>query len=161
MSIAVASCPIPAQPCRTLCLQLHLRVLILTGTMVKLSIPRMFANSIVYYSYVVLLFTQPPNFDTTASALVNATTPRTNFNISTFGQAVGLGSPIAGTFFLTGPSNSTNTTSVNSTASLKTPIPAPSPTDNTMGTSGASELGSHVGVTIVSCFIVFSMGILL
>lgn len=94
-----------------------------------------------------------------APALVNATTPRTNFNISTFGQAVGLGSPVAGTFFLTGPSNSSNTTTGNDTAPgpLSTPAPAPSPT----GTSSASEAGNHVLNTMAFCVLISTMGVLL
>lgn len=93
---------------------------------------------------------------------MNATTPRTNFNLTTFGQSVGLGSPVAGTFFLTGPSDSTNTTSVNGTATLQTPAPAPSTTDTTtMGTSGANEVGSNIIGTMAMIIFVYVMSILL
>ncbi|KAF4575107.1 hypothetical protein EYR36_006463 [Pleurotus pulmonarius] len=58
------------------------------------------------HRYVILLFNQSASFDTNAPALVNASTPRTNFNISMFASALQLGTPVAGTFFLTGPDNS-------------------------------------------------------
>ncbi|EIW61216.1 PEBP-like protein, partial [Trametes versicolor FP-101664 SS1] len=60
------------------------------------------------HRYILLLFVQPANFTTVASQFVNASTPISNFNISLFAEQVGLGSPIAGNFFLTGPdANST------------------------------------------------------
>ncbi|KAK0460047.1 PEBP-like protein [Desarmillaria tabescens] len=50
------------------------------------------------YRYTFLVFNQPRGFN--GQTLVNATTPITMFNISEFGEAVGLGNPIAGTFML-------------------------------------------------------------
>ncbi|KAH9899719.1 phosphatidylethanolamine-binding protein [Cubamyces lactineus] len=69
------------------------------------------------HRYTLLLFIQPSNFTTAVSSFVNSTTPVNNFNISLFAQELGLGSPIAGNFFLTGPdANSTNSTGTNSTS---------------------------------------------
>ena len=56
------------------------------------------------YSYVLLLYPQPENFTVDSIApLVNASSPITLFNISEFAEATGLGLPVAGTYFLTGP----------------------------------------------------------
>lgn len=52
------------------------------------------------------MYTQPPGFSDDVQAVVNATTQRTSFNVSAFADTLGLGNPIAGNFFLTGPSNS-------------------------------------------------------
>ncbi|KAI0272567.1 phosphatidylethanolamine-binding protein [Gloeopeniophorella convolvens] len=69
------------------------------------------------HRYTLLLFVQPDGFLDAAAALVNSSTPITNFNISSFASQTGLGAPIAGNFFLTGPDTSTNTTtSGNSTS---------------------------------------------
>ncbi|CAL1701183.1 unnamed protein product [Somion occarium] len=92
------------------------------------------------HRYVILLFTQPPTFNVTASTLVNASTPRTNFNLTAFGQAVGLGSPVAGNFFFTGPSDSTGTTSGSGSA------PAPTTSDTGSSSSGASAVEKLVPV---------------
>ncbi|KIK67834.1 hypothetical protein GYMLUDRAFT_36611 [Collybiopsis luxurians FD-317 M1] len=64
------------------------------------------------HRYIILTWIEPANF--TSQKLVNASTPRNNFNITTFGDAVHLGSPLGGTYFLTGPDNSTNGTSTGS-----------------------------------------------
>ncbi|KAI0677394.1 phosphatidylethanolamine-binding protein [Trametes maxima] len=86
------------------------------------------------HRYTLLLFVQPANFTTVAPTFVNASTPISNFNVSLFAQEVGLGSPIAGNFFFTGPdSNSTNSTNSTSTASGA----AGSPTSPGSGTSSA------------------------
>ena len=55
--------------------------------------------------------------------LVNSSTPRNNFNITTFAQAVDLGDPIAGNFFLVGPMDdtSTSTQAASTTGSQPTP----------------------------------------
>ncbi|KAG7444123.1 PEBP-like protein [Guyanagaster necrorhizus] len=53
------------------------------------------------HRYIFLVFNQPQGFND--QTLVNATTPVALFNISAFGEAVGLGSPIAGTFMLVAP----------------------------------------------------------
>ncbi|KAJ3552266.1 hypothetical protein NM688_g4240 [Phlebia brevispora] len=53
------------------------------------------------HRYVFLLFEQPRGFN--RQQLVNASTPVTNFNISAFAEAVGLGNPIAGTFMRVAP----------------------------------------------------------
>ncbi|KAH9482771.1 OV-16 antigen [Psilocybe cubensis] len=57
------------------------------------------------HRYVLLVFDQPDSFDVNGPTLVNATTPRTNFSISDFAQAINLGDAIAGNFFLVGPMN--------------------------------------------------------
>ncbi|KAG7444233.1 PEBP-like protein [Guyanagaster necrorhizus] len=53
------------------------------------------------HRYIFLVFRQPQGFND--QVLVDATTPRTLFNISEFGAAVGLRNPIAGTFMLVAP----------------------------------------------------------
>ncbi|KAL1719257.1 phosphatidylethanolamine-binding protein [Schizophyllum commune] len=56
------------------------------------------------HRYVLLLYPQPENFTVDSIApLVNASSPITLFNISEFAEATGLGLPVAGTYFLTGP----------------------------------------------------------
>ncbi|KAG9218869.1 hypothetical protein CCMSSC00406_0001017 [Pleurotus cornucopiae] len=92
------------------------------------------------HRYVILLFNQSANFDTNAPPLVNASTPRTNFNISMFASALQLGTPIAGTFFLTGPDNS-------STASGAAPS---STAPTTPGSNGAASYGDGKTAGIVS-----------
>ncbi|KAK7061879.1 PEBP-like protein [Favolaschia claudopus] len=64
------------------------------------------------HRYLVLAYVQSEGFSSKAPSLVNASTPITGFNISTLSEALGLGAPFAGTFFLTGPeaANATNTT---------------------------------------------------
>ncbi|KAI0775962.1 phosphatidylethanolamine-binding protein [Trametes elegans] len=95
------------------------------------------------HRYTLLLFVQPANFTTVAPKFVNASTPINNFNISLFAQEVGLGSPVAGNFFLTGPdansgasTNGTNSTnSTNSTSSTNS-------TGDTTGTASGSSAAS-------------------
>ncbi|TCD62350.1 hypothetical protein EIP91_007048 [Steccherinum ochraceum] len=53
------------------------------------------------HRYVFLLFEQPRGFN--QQTLVNSTTSISNFNISQFAAAVGLGSPLGGTFMRVGP----------------------------------------------------------
>ena len=84
--------------------------------------------------YILLLFVQPANFSQVAPGLVNASTPISGFNISAFAAQTGLGSPVAGNFFLTGPDNSTTTT-VSSSAAGST---ATSPTASTASSASAS-----------------------
>ncbi|KAJ7498710.1 phosphatidylethanolamine-binding protein [Mycena latifolia] len=55
------------------------------------------------HRYMVLVFVQSADFDSKAPAILNSSTPRTNFNITAFSDALGLGAPLAGTFFFTGP----------------------------------------------------------
>ncbi|THH19924.1 hypothetical protein EW146_g1357 [Bondarzewia mesenterica] len=83
------------------------------------------------HRYVILLFIQPSNFDTLAANFVNASTPRSNFNLTTFANEVGLGSPIAGTYFLTQADDSSGANSSTSTASTAA-------TSSSAGLNGAS-----------------------
>ncbi|KII94530.1 hypothetical protein PLICRDRAFT_33328 [Plicaturopsis crispa FD-325 SS-3] len=53
------------------------------------------------HRYVFLLFKQPAGFN--EQTLVNSSTSVTNFNLSSFAAAVGLGNPLGGTFMLVGP----------------------------------------------------------
>lgn len=55
----------------------------------------------LWFSYIFLLFNQPPGFD--AQTAVTPTTSISLFNISSFAETVGLGAPIAGTFMLVAP----------------------------------------------------------
>lgn len=71
-------------------------------------------------SYVFLLFSQPEEFD--AQTIVGSSTPRMNFNISSFAADIGLGDPIGGAFILVGPDASNSTIpayNTNSTNSMK------------------------------------------
>ena len=56
---------------------------------------------------MILVYVQPDHFADTASALANASSPITNFNLTTFATSAQLGNPIAGTFFLMGPAGGT------------------------------------------------------
>ncbi|KAF8827004.1 hypothetical protein HHX47_DHR5000844 [Lentinula edodes] len=69
------------------------------------------------HRYVILAFIQPADFNSTGPELVNASTPRNNFNLTTFGEAVNLGAPIAGTYFLTGPSSNSSASSTSPASS--------------------------------------------
>ncbi|KAF5393103.1 hypothetical protein D9757_001340 [Collybiopsis confluens] len=69
------------------------------------------------HRYVILAFIEPQDFQSNAQKLVNDSTPRTNFNLTTFANAVNLGSPIGGTYFLTGFSNSSNGTASSNSSS--------------------------------------------
>ncbi|KAF8812284.1 PEBP-like protein [Phlegmacium glaucopus] len=80
------------------------------------------------HRYPVLLFNQPSNFNTVAPTLVNASTPRTSFNLSSFVQAVKLGDPLAGNYFLVGPANTS--TSATQTNPSQTSVPSASATSN-------------------------------
>jgi len=53
------------------------------------------------HRYVFLIFSQPPGFDN--QTLVTPQTPITNFSISKFAAATGLGNPLGGTFMLVAP----------------------------------------------------------
>ncbi|TRM70370.1 phosphatidylethanolamine-binding protein [Schizophyllum amplum] len=58
------------------------------------------------HRYVILLYAQPDNFSAASIAPlvpVNASSSPLHFNLSEFAQATGLGLPVAGTYFLTGP----------------------------------------------------------
>ncbi|KAF7301865.1 Ov-16 antigen [Mycena indigotica] len=71
-------------------------------------------------SYLILVFAQPSDFSAKAPSILNATTPRTNFNVTTFSAQLGLGAPITGTFWFTGPENPKDASSPSGTpTSLK------------------------------------------
>ncbi|CDO76552.1 hypothetical protein BN946_scf184982.g11 [Trametes cinnabarina] len=103
------------------------------------------------HRYILLLFVQPVNFTTVAPQFVNSSTPVNNFNISLFAQEVGLGSPVAGNFFLTGPdansTSSTNGTSSASSAASSSSSPA-SPT-SASSSMGRAEL-NLIALTVVT-----------
>ncbi|KAE9407021.1 PEBP-like protein, partial [Gymnopus androsaceus JB14] len=61
------------------------------------------------HRYTILLFKQPENFSVAASTLIQPNSSFEGFNISAFASSVGLGNPIAGTYFLEGPAGSTVT----------------------------------------------------
>ncbi|KAI0335622.1 PEBP-like protein [Cubamyces sp. BRFM 1775] len=92
------------------------------------------------HRYTLLLFIQPANFTTAVSSFVNSSTPVNNFNISLLAQELGLGSPIAGNFFLTGPdANSTNGTSTNSTANGTSTAGSPASSNTTSASLGNAD----------------------
>ena len=89
---------------------------------------------------MLLLFVQPANFSALAPMFVNASTPVNNFNISVFAAQTGLGNPVAGNFFLTGPSaNATNST--NSSSSAAPGSSSTSPAGGTSAAVGRAEMG--------------------
>ncbi|KAI0675780.1 phosphatidylethanolamine-binding protein [Trametes maxima] len=94
------------------------------------------------HRYVLLLFVQPSGFSVAASALVNASTPILNFNISRFAAETGLEGPIAGTYFLTGPDG--NATSGTSTASAS----AGSATNPGAAAQGPSSAVGRAGMSL-------------
>ncbi|KAI9056532.1 PEBP-like protein [Trametes sanguinea] len=113
------------------------------------------------HRYILLLFVQPANFTTVAPQFVNSSTPVNNFNISLFAQEVGLGSPIAGNFFLTGPdanstNSSTNSTSTASGAASSSTNPA---TSNTPSSSMRVEM-NVTALTAVAALLAFAVSIL-
>jgi hypothetical protein len=55
----------------------------------------------------VLVYSQSEDFTSNVPLILNASTPRTNFNMTAFADALGLGAPVAGTFFFTGPNGTT------------------------------------------------------
>ena len=59
---------------------------------------------------------QPANFSQVVPGIVNASTPISGFNISAFAAQSGLGSPVAGNFFFTGPDNTTAATTTTTIA---------------------------------------------
>ncbi|OSD04396.1 PEBP-like protein [Trametes coccinea BRFM310] len=112
------------------------------------------------HRYILLLFVQPANFTTVAPQFVNSSTPISNFNISLFAQEVGLGSPIAGNFFLTGPdANSTNSTNSTSTASGAASSSTSPASSNTPSSSMRVEI-NVASLTATAAFLGFVMSFL-
>ncbi|KAJ7240357.1 phosphatidylethanolamine-binding protein [Mycena haematopus] len=68
------------------------------------------------HRYMVLVYVQFEDFASKAPLILNASTPRTNFNMTAFSDELGLGAPFAGTFFLTGPDVTTTSSSGSSPA---------------------------------------------
>ncbi|KAJ6515670.1 phosphatidylethanolamine-binding protein [Mycena sanguinolenta] len=87
------------------------------------------------HRYTVLVYVQSADFASKAASIVNASTPRTNFNMTAFSDELGLGAPVAGTFFFTGP----DATTANASSSGS----SPSATQK----SGAIALRSPLAVT--------------
>ena len=90
-------------------------------------------------SYILLLFVQPDNFTSIAPMFVNSSTPISNFNISLFASETGLGDPVAGNFFFTGPDNTSASATSSSAASTGT-----SPSGGTSSAMGRIELNMAV-----------------
>ncbi|KAJ7366268.1 PEBP-like protein [Mycena albidolilacea] len=95
------------------------------------------------HRYLVLAYVQPDDFASKVSSILNATTPRTNFNVTAFSNTLGLGAPFAGTFFITGP-DSTPTSSAPSSAASSGASASASATPQG---SGATALHSQLTVT--------------
>ena len=90
---------------------------------------------------------QPDNFSQVAPAFVNSSTAISNFNISLFASEVGLGDPVAGNFFFTGPDASSVASSSSSAASSS----GTASSGNTSGALGKSQKNwiTVVGLTAV------------
>ncbi|KAJ6490368.1 phosphatidylethanolamine-binding protein [Mycena vitilis] len=91
------------------------------------------------HRYLVLVYVQPGDFDSKIPLVLNSSSPRTNFNMTAFSDALGLGSPFAGTFFFTGPDS--NTTAIGSASGS---APGSSATTTL---SGAIFLRSQLAIT--------------
>ncbi|KAF7352589.1 PEBP-like protein [Mycena venus] len=89
------------------------------------------------HRYLVLVYVQSEDFASKVPSILNASTPRTNFNMTAFSDALGLGAPFAGTFFFTGPDSTATPSGSGSGAS-------PSATQKG---SGAVSLHSQLVVT--------------
>ncbi|KAI0335621.1 PEBP-like protein [Cubamyces sp. BRFM 1775] len=93
------------------------------------------------HRYTMVLYIQPSNFTTAVSSVVNSSTPITNFNVSLFAQELGLGSPLAGNFFWTGPNaSSTNSTGTNSTSNATSSGSSPASSNTTSASLGNEDL---------------------
>ncbi|KAF8195661.1 phosphatidylethanolamine-binding protein [Mycena galopus ATCC 62051] len=99
------------------------------------------------HRYMVLVYVQSEDFASKVPSILNASTPRTNFNMSAFSDALGLGAPFAGTFFFEGPEST-------ATSSGSSPSATPSPKS-----SGALSLHSQLAVAgvlvsvVATCFL--------
>ncbi|KAF9452994.1 PEBP-like protein [Macrolepiota fuliginosa MF-IS2] len=82
------------------------------------------------HRYVVLVYVQPDDFNTTGPAFFNGTAStdpsfnRMNFSITDFATNTSLGAPVAGNFFLVGPGNTTTTPSSSIIPSNTLPLPS-------------------------------------
>ncbi|KAI0058827.1 PEBP-like protein [Artomyces pyxidatus] len=103
------------------------------------------------HRYTVLLFVQPDNFSSAAAGLVDQSTPRTNFNLTTFAQKTGLGDPIAGTFFLTGPAQDA------SSGGNSTPTPSKGSANGTLSGHLATSDAMDLLLFIVSIGLLLSV----
>ncbi|KAI0832580.1 phosphatidylethanolamine-binding protein [Trametes gibbosa] len=113
------------------------------------------------HRYTLVLFVQPANFTSAVGQFLNASTPISNFNISLFAQELGLGSPIAGNFFFTGPdANSTGTANSTGSASAATTSPtnptSPGATNTPSSSMGKAEM-SWFGLTVATVLLGLSL----
>ncbi|ETW83719.1 phosphatidylethanolamine binding protein [Heterobasidion irregulare TC 32-1] len=113
------------------------------------------------HRYTILLFPQPDNFDHTALDLVNASVDasRLSFNLTTFASSVGMGSPLAGTFFLTKGPTADSTTSGTAAASNPASAVAPSASGGT-GNGNANGAGASRDFNGVALAVAVIVGIL-
>jgi len=122
------------------------------------------------HRYVVLVYVQPDNFNTTALAFFNGTIGpqasfRNKFNITNFATNTSLGNPIAGNFFLVGPGNTTaspvpSNTSPSATIFSQPPsIGLPTVTGATDTTSGAEKAVGSVLLVVAGALSV-ALGLL-
>ncbi|TFK93685.1 PEBP-like protein [Polyporus arcularius HHB13444] len=97
------------------------------------------------HRYTVLLYVQPENFDIEVSRFVNASTPIFGFNVSVFAQELGLGSPVAGNFFIAGPaSNSSAAQSITASSGAS----ATTQSQSSSGLTSASIRSIGIGLVI-------------
>ncbi|KAK7034620.1 hypothetical protein VNI00_012261 [Paramarasmius palmivorus] len=89
------------------------------------------------HRYTVVVYKQPsPDFDCIAGDFVNGSTPIIGFNLTGFAEKVGLGEPIAGMFWFTGPNGTSSEAS---------------------NTSGAGSLGVHATKVVTGVIILIAM----
>ena len=64
----------------------------------------LFSSSSRHHSYIFLLYAQPANFTAAAITPLADAPLILGFNVSEFARTTSLGNPVAGTYFLAGPS---------------------------------------------------------
>lgn len=116
------------------------------------------AQTLTYLlSYIFLLFVQPEDFASTVNSYVNGSTPIYNFNVTQFAQETGLGSPIAGNFFLAGPMDDATANKTSSTTAHATATSHPIGTSSGQVAFGLTREMGVLGATIAAAL----MGVVL
>ncbi|KAF8969487.1 phosphatidylethanolamine-binding protein [Flammula alnicola] len=108
------------------------------------------------HRYVVLVFTQPADFSSTAPSLVNDSTPRPSFDLPNFLQATDLGTVLAGNYFLVGPSSNSSASPTAASSAISPSASAPA----SDGISISMNLVTHriaLGIAILATFAVYSL----
>jgi hypothetical protein len=106
-------------------------------------------------SYIALLFVQPTGFANSIGQYVTPTSERSNGDVTTFVQLLGLGSPIAGNVFYVAPNATTSSNATTPITPSATPVPVGATSTNAaraLGVSGGS-MQILAGVAVLSAFV--------